>query len=388
MMEEPFDCNLKDIKAKVRSWMPGDALTRTKTSIRLFVDGDEVANTEKLIGILDGTVIKAVFSIEYFEISHMDMRADMGIIRAIKIPMAVTRIRKRGFHQCNGVVEVQATTWLESMGTEAFEGCDSLEVVNAPGLREIRRAAFRDCRALRVAPLPPGLQIIGRDAFNGCFALSGLFIPATVRKIGADAFRGCVGLDSVEIHAPLSNMPQGIFSLCRSLKHVNLNTVLGLSSIEDYAFQECVLLEGIKLASSVQKIGEGAFEKCFALRAVHLPDWLHQMGARCFKKCFALGEVRFGPGMKYIPEGAFEESGVRSVTLGTIERIDALAFHKCVLLRDVCHSGKVIMIGLGAFAHCTLLETIDESNVWSIHFTAFEGCINLLPSGDVRVRCV
>ena len=91
-----------------------------------------------------------------------------------------------------------------SLGTNAFDGCDSLVQVQLPAKTvSIGESAFDNCSSLAKITLGQSLKTIGETAFSGCSSLGKLEIPSTVSRIDSCAFEVC-GEDTadgcLEIH--------------------------------------------------------------------------------------------------------------------------------------------------------------------------------------------
>ena len=108
----------------------------------------------------------------------------------------------------------------------------------------------------------------------------------------------------------------------------------GVTSIKDFAFNDCRELEEVILPDSIKEIGEGAFYMCLSLRSIIIP--------------------------KHVQE------------------IKESTFHSCTSLRKITIPSNVFTIGAAAFYHCTNLTTvIIKRGVDSIQHDAFSGCSSL-----------
>ncbi|MBR4226480.1 MAG: leucine-rich repeat domain-containing protein, partial [Candidatus Methanomethylophilaceae archaeon] len=69
-----------------------------------------------------------------------------------------------------------------------------------------------------------------------------------------------------------------------------------VTSIGDYAFQNCSSLESVDIPSSVTSIGKYAFRGCSSLSSVEIPEGVTSIGQYAFQGCSSLSSVD-------IPEG-------------------------------------------------------------------------------------
>ena len=81
----------------------------------------------------------------------------------------------------------------------------------------------------------------------------------------------------------------------------------GVTSISNYAFQYCTLLNQVSLGDSLHIIGACAFAFCNSLSSICLPNNLPSIGFGAFSECTALGKVVLGKGLTSIEKSAFEK---------------------------------------------------------------------------------
>ncbi len=109
------------------------------------------------------------------------------------------------------------------IGTNAFNGCESLTSVTIPsGVTSIGTATFYGCKGLTSVTIPSGVTSIGRDAFEYCSGLTSIEIPNSVTSIGRDAFYECSGLTSVTIGNSVKSIGTNAFYNCKSLTSVTI----------------------------------------------------------------------------------------------------------------------------------------------------------------------
>lgn len=95
---------------------------------------------------------------------------------------------------------VQLPDTLESIGDNAFIGCEFLESISIPeGVKSIGERAFERCFALVTVELPQSLETIGRMAFKDCIKLFTITIPSGLKSAGVDAFAYTPYIENREI---------------------------------------------------------------------------------------------------------------------------------------------------------------------------------------------
>lgn len=179
---------------------------------------------------------------------------------------------------------------------------------------EIGYFAFFDCASLNSINLPNTIKSINNRAF-GKTGLESIFVPASVNQIDPEAFLGCDKLISVKVddtnptydsrdncNAIIETATNTL--VCGSISTIIPQSVIALGnncfggffvvssirsiiipdnviSIGDYAFEDCELLENVKIGSSVTTIGQGAFIDTF-LKHIVLPASVETIGDNVF----------------------------------------------------------------------------------------------------------
>lgn len=88
--------------------------------------------------------------------------------------------------------------FVEGIAPGAFQYNDVIKQLRIDeGITSIGTNAFWGCNNLEIAVLPEGLVTIGEAAFFDCTSLTEFVIPSTVREIQAQAFMGCTGVTDV-----------------------------------------------------------------------------------------------------------------------------------------------------------------------------------------------
>ena len=110
---------------------------------------------------------------------------------------------------------------LESIGNNAFYGCDSLISVSLPVATSIGERAFSNCHNLTSVSLPAA-TIVGEGAFAYCDALTSVSLPAAT-SIGENAFNYCKQLIFFNLRAtPPTLKNKYVFDGCPSPRYLML----------------------------------------------------------------------------------------------------------------------------------------------------------------------
>ena len=138
------------------------------------------------------------------------------------------------------------------------------------------------------------------------------------------------------------------------------NVVHNVTSIGDYAFEECSSLTSITIPNSVTSIGEWAFSGCGGLTSITIPNSVTSIGEWAFSYCSGLTSVTIPNSVTSIGEYTFYEcSGLTSVTIpNSVTSIGNWAFSGCGGLTSITIPNSVTSIRSGAFSRCNEIENV------------------------------
>lgn len=129
----------------------------------------------------------------------------------------VTRIGKKSFSWCTGMISARISEGIESIASFAFNQCIAMEKIEIPAsIMSIGRHAFRGCTKLISVSFLGSLTEIRSYTFADCCSLSELLIPEGCEKIGYRAFWGS-GLRRAVIPKSVKKLEKDSFK-CRNLK--------------------------------------------------------------------------------------------------------------------------------------------------------------------------
>ena len=197
-------------------------------------------------------------------------------LTSVTIPEGVATIGRNAFSYCENLTSVTIPEGVTTIGNQAFFYCFSLASVTIPSsVTSIGDYAFENSGLTNVTILE-GVTSIGREAFRACSYLTSVTIPSSVTSIGDAAFNKCSSLTSItvddrnEVYDSRNDCNAIIETASNSLIEGCKNTIIpeSVTSIGDYAFEECRGLTSVTIPSSVKSIGNYAFYRCTGLTTV------------------------------------------------------------------------------------------------------------------------
>lgn len=234
------------------------------------------------------------------------------------IGSSVASIKERGFAEATGFTQMVLPDNVQTMDEQAFKKCTTMQDIT----------------------LSRGLTLIKEGTFSGCSALSGIFLPQQIDSIGHNVFDDCTVMRTVTFEDK-----EGDYKLGYSTeKKSPLFFTAGLDS---------VYVGGRLKYDAKEKAYYSPFRAHPSLRALRFTDNEVRIYDREFENCKALKNIYMGAG---------------------IDGIGEYAFSGCTRLGRVKVGTGVQPLGRYSFAGCTNLETIDLSNVVTIHNNSFDGC--------------
>ncbi|MDE7347958.1 MAG: leucine-rich repeat protein, partial [Muribaculaceae bacterium] len=234
------------------------------------------------------------------------------------------------------------------------------------------------------------------QAYNGVYVASSpydnkysgdIVIPSSVEyegqtypvtSIGNYAFDDCADLTSVEIPNSITSIGDRSFQSCRALTSMDIPD--SVTSIGEYAFWYCVSLKSIKISTSITSIKHATFADCSSLTNIELPNSIISIEGVAFSGCSSLTSVEIPNSVTSIGSSSFSNcSSLNSVEIpNSVTSIGDGAFQNCTSLTSVVIPNSVSSIEDYTFRECKALASVEIPNsVTSIGALAFYSCKSL-----------
>ena len=223
-------------------------------------------------------------------------------LKSIVIPDGVTNIGEKAFYQCSSLINVTIPNSVTSIGDHAFENCKKLTSVIIPeGVKSIGKLTFSECFALTEIVIPDSVTSIGYESFELCSSMKSVVIPARVTEIEERAFVGCSALTSIIVAE--GNPRYDSRENCNAIIETATNTLIrgcsqtiipsSVTEIGEESFANCNSLISIVIPEGVTSIGGEAFRNCESLKSITIPASVKSIGIIAFDWCESLKSITF-----------------------------------------------------------------------------------------------
>lgn len=271
---------------------------------------------------------------------------DCIFLEKVIISDSITFIDDYAFYSCKVLKSVELGKGITYFGEKIFYDCDSLESIIVSELNP-RYHSKNNCI----------IETLTNDLIMGC---KKSIIPQYVTSIEDYSFYGCKLLESITIPVGVTSIGKSSFTGCYSLTNIYLpNSIQWLG---DYAFSGCNSLTSVTFEknSKIEKVGNGVFYACESLKEFVMPSSVTSIGNEAFKFCTSLASIDISNNVKTIGESSFAYcySLTNVIIPGNVVSISKSSFEFCTKLVSVKIPNNVISIGNDAFYGCYMLEKI------------------------------
>ena len=328
-------------------------------------------------------------------------------IAELTIPWTVTEIDDGAFSGCSSLERImfRGGSSLQRLGNNAFSNCTSLifpaSLFVQAGV-SIGNYAFEGCLRLGSVVIPERVTSIGLGAFYDCRSIYSITLPfvgATKNgssnthftyifgapsnsyspngyipdlrtviinggNIANAAFAGCSLITRVDINKGVTGIGNDAFAGCSNLGNVTFESESLLTSIGDYAFNDCGWLTYVAVPAQVATVGSYAFRNC---------------GSTAFASNGTKSTITFGSDslLQSIGVGAFKGCNLQSLTIPFVgsSKNNPTYTHLGYLFDHLSYTTQVLPPSLKTVTVTGGSSTVAGGRV--IGTGAFYGCSNI-----------
>lgn len=329
-----------------------------------------------------------------------------SIIESISFSDNLTNIGSCAFEGCESLTMVNLTncTNMTTISQNAFYGMPNVWIIMLPeSITTIGTAAFSGCTKLSTFNLPGSLTTIRDNAFNNCSSLKSLTLPQSVNELGTNLFVGCTAFKDLYVQS--TTPPSATFQTFDGwfqnyAEHVyipygsgsNYQEATGWSNLyaNNLITETNTLVYEYNIKDIVDAVATVTGHIGNVVGALDIPDYskhhstfykVTAVANEAFAHCTDITSVTFGEFMEDLGHDAFEScSGITSVDLSAcrnMTEIGETAFQGCIGLTSVTLPPTLLSVGNYAFYNCGLTSITLPSHVMSLGSGAFCSCHSL-----------
>ena len=262
----------------------------------------------------------------------------MNQLDTIVLPPSVKSLGQYAFYCCTKLKSINLPKTQQTLPTSFLEGCSSLESIELPAtLTTISTDVFYGCTSLKNVKLHEGITTIYNRAFYNC-KLDTIIIPSTVTSIGNSAFFGNPTTSVTWLPATCSIGTETSAPFYSASSQIT-SFVFGdsVKSIPGYLCYKMNKLDSIALPEKLTTIGQYAFNNCSLLKDVTIPASVTSIGTYAFAFCTSIKHFEFPKGIKSLATSVLEGStGLEEVIIpASVTTINQDAFYNCSKLKAI-----------------------------------------------------
>lgn len=207
-------------------------------------------------------------------------------------------------------------------------------------------------------------DIVGMYMFSALTNLHTIVLPTNITSIEAFAFANCISLTNIDIPNSVISIGEKAFFGCMNI--ITIELPISLTTISEQMFVNCTNLTDIDIPSKVTTIGSSAFSGCGKISKLILSRNITSIGDNAFMGCG--GDITINCNIK---SGDYYGAHFKSVSIAyTVTQIGDGAFQSSQL-GNINLPISITSIGGSAFQNCVIDSITIPSSVTSIGVKAF-----------------
>ena len=314
------------------------------------------------------------------------------------------------FYDCDSLTNIFISNNIESIGSNAFYGCDNLEYnyyengkyLGSKDNLYLTLIYFND-KNVEELLIHPNTRIIYNNAVNSS-SIKNVIIHSNVIEIGSSAFSSASNLTNVYYNGNIANWCQIKFkdyssNPMETAQHFymknkeneweelfNLEIPESILTLNDYQFCGFENIESLTITKNVTKIGYSTFAGCLGLKRLYydneIDNWCNfefltpisnpMYYANNFyikndnNEWFELNEINISNKISTINNYQFIgfSNIIKIVLPDTIEKIGEWAFYNCTSLEKIIIPNSVESVGDNLFENCNELKELSIPKIF------------------------
>ena len=298
----------------------------------------------------------------------------------------VTSIEEYGFYKCVNLTSVTLPSTITSIGDYAFGECNNLTKITCSAKEP------PVCETNTFSNYSAELYVLGEcidlyksaDIWENFRNFQPIGVNESAVKIGDvyynidDSTLEASVTSNIIFDSPYNYHGLTVANIPQTISYDGRDYTV--TSIEDYAFNNCSSLTSIELPNTVTTIGSHAFFRCSGLISIEIPNSVTYIGGNAFQYCTSLTTVKLPDSLTYLDAYAFsDDSSLNSINIpNSITTLNRGTFWRCSNLTSIDIPDSVTSIDEIVFSGCSALSSINLPNsIISIGGYAFASCANL-----------
>ncbi len=288
---------------------------------------------------------------------------DLEYIKKMLVGMSHLNMKAASM-QAGGTFNGKEWKVADRMPFQALSSTNVKNVILPDALTDVAERCFENCKNLQHVEIGLHTKKILAGAFLDCIALEAIIIPDEVESIELSAFSGCKALNQVHLGAALRKIWNFAFWDCASLAQITVNAENpNFDAVDHVLFNkqhsELLLYPAARSGANYQ-----------------VPQSVTAIGREAFCANRELNEVTLQEGLKSIGIGAFAGCTALSTVNfpASLELLADEAF-RGTALQSVELGGELETIGAHAFDSCFVMKRVVlNASINEIEEFAFAGC--------------
>lgn len=336
-------------------------------------------NNSNLINIIAGTAFQNILLGDSVKVIPSKLFNNYTTLYSIGLPVFLETIGSNAFDGCTGLRSISAP---ENVIIEdyAFANCTNLEHIDASKLKSVGANVIKNTALYNNAPaggiyigdwlvaykndepvpqvhIHAGIKGIASRVFANNTLLNYIYI-GEVRYINEEAFSGCSNLYDIQSDQEnVEYIGESAFRGCNNLSASRL--LINVKEIGDNAFDRCTSLPGID-CFNLEKLGKYAFRGCTSVQVINSLGSITEIPQFAFEKCSNLVRCEIPTTVKSIGTRAFRDCGnLKQITIPTnVENIENYAFENNIALDTIIIASHKVFIDYDAFKDCESIKAV------------------------------